>query len=143
MGSLEYGRSYSGADYRDARVGSAAECSAICASEAQCAAMTFIPDQSRCWLKSSLPPAQAAPGMVSAVKAPVGMGGLEYERSYSGADYRDARVASAAECSAICAREPQCRAMTFIVDQSRCWLKSAVPPAQPAGGMVSAVKKRN
>jgi hypothetical protein len=143
MGPLEYDRSYSGADYRDASVSSATECAAICANEAQCVAMTFIPDQSRCWLKSSLPPAQAAPGMISAVKPPASMGGFEYDRSYSGADYRSAVVSSAAACSAICAGEPQCRAMTFIVDQSRCWLKSSVPPTQPAGGMISAIKRSN
>jgi hypothetical protein len=84
-----------------------------------------------------------AQGNSPIVHAPAGMGGLEDDRSYSGADYRDARVSSAAECSALCASEPQCRAMTFIIDQSRCWLKSGVPPTQPAGGMVSAVKRAN
>ena len=71
---------------------------------------------------------------------PAGMGPLENDRSYSGADYRDARVSTAAECSTICANEPQCMAMTYIPDQARCWLKSSVPPAQAAPGMISAVK---
>jgi hypothetical protein len=69
------------------------------------------------------------------------MGALEYNVSYSGADYRDEIVGSATACSAICAQEPQCRAFTFIPDQSRCWLKSSVPAAQPAPRMIWAVKR--
>jgi hypothetical protein len=141
MGPFEYNRSYSGADYRDAIVSTAAECSAICGNEPQCRVFTFIPDQRRCWLKNSVPAWQAAPGMISALKPVAGMGSLEYNRSYSGADYRDSIVSSAAECSAICASEPQCRAMTFIPDQRRCWLKGSVPAWQPAPGMISAVKQ--
>lgn len=72
---------------------------------------------------------------------PAGMGALEYNRSYSGADYKDAIVSTAAACAALCAQEAQCRAMTFIPDQSRCWLKSAIPAWQPAPRMISAVKR--
>jgi hypothetical protein len=72
---------------------------------------------------------------------PAGMGPLEYNRSYSGADYRDARASTAAECAKFCAREPRCQAMTFIPDQSRCWLKSSVPMWQAAPGMISALKR--
>jgi len=50
------------------RVKSAADCASLCAREPKCNAMTFIPDQQMCWLKEQRGEAQAANGMISAVK---------------------------------------------------------------------------
>ena len=53
------------------------------------------------------------------------------------------REGSAAACAARCARDARCNAMTFIKDQQMCWLKRERGEAQPANGMVSAVKPIN
>ncbi len=53
------------------------------------------------------------------------------------------RVASAAACAAICARDARCNAMTFITDQHICWLKQERGEPTNAPGMISAVKPIN
>lgn len=70
------------------------------------------------------------------------MGPLVNGLAYLQGDYRSAPVSSAAECSALCAREAQCEAMTFIISQQLCWLKNTVPPTASSPDMISAVKSR-
>jgi len=63
-------------------------------------------------------------------------------RAYLQGDYRSFSVNSAAECSAVCAREAPCKAMTFVISQRLCWLKNTVPQMASSTDMVSAVKSR-
>jgi hypothetical protein len=58
-----------------------------------------------------------------------------------GTDYREAQVASAGACSALCARESACVAMTFIISKKTCYLKNALTATAASSDMVSAVKK--
>lgn len=69
------------------------------------------------------------------------MGPLVPGLVYLQGDYRSAPSSSAAACAALCAGEPECRAMTFIISQQLCWLKNTVPATASSGDMVSAVKK--
>lgn len=64
-----------------------------------------------------------------------------------GSDYRqfDLAEAKAEICRDTCAREPQCRAWTYVRPgvqgpSARCWLKTAVPPARPAACCISGAK---
>jgi hypothetical protein len=65
-----------------------------------------------------------------------------------GMDYRnfDMAVADPAACEAACAREPQCRAWTYVRPNTvqgpapRCWLKTGVPAAKSNPCCVSGVK---
>ena len=57
-----------GTDFREVQVGSAVECSSLCASENACVAMTYIVSAKKCYLKNALTQLVAAGGMVSAVK---------------------------------------------------------------------------
>ena len=50
------------------RTTSAADCSNVCASDAQCKAVTFIASQKLCWVKSAVPGTAPSSDMVSAVK---------------------------------------------------------------------------
>jgi hypothetical protein len=70
-----------------------------------------------------------------------GMGPLMPGLVYLQGDYRSEVVGSAEACSALCAQEAQCRAMTFIISQQRCWLKDTVPPTAESGDMISAAKQ--
>ena len=70
------------------------------------------------------------------------MGPLVPGLVYLQGDYRDELVGSAEACATLCANEPQCRAMTFIISQQRCWLKNTVPATATSGDMISAVKEQ-
>jgi PAN domain len=76
------------------------------------------------------------------VPPPSGMGALIEGRAYLLAEYRIAKVASAAECSALCAHEERCAAMSFYVDQKLCSLKDRVSTFTDHGNVISAVKLR-
>jgi hypothetical protein len=67
---MRVGENRSAADYNlpGQNVASAAACAALCARDSRCTAMTFITKQNSCWLKQDRGEAEAAPGMVSAVK---------------------------------------------------------------------------
>jgi len=73
---------------------------------------------------------------------PSGMGPLVRGLVYLQADYRSAPTSSAEACAALCDREPQCRAMTFIISQQLCWLKSSVPATATSNDMISASKNK-
>ena len=66
---------------------------------------------------------------------------MEGQGFLGGTDYREAHVASAAACSALCGSESACVAMTFLTDKKTCYLKNALTPIAAASSMVSAVKK--
>lgn len=79
--------------------------------------------------------------------APAGqvMGPLEPSTNRQGRDISQAgmRMTSAVQCSALCAADPQCRAMSFATSDNGsglCFLKSAVPAATESPAVVSAVK---
>ena len=71
-----------------------------------------------------------------------GMGPLVPGLVYRQGDYRSELVGSAEACSALCAQEAQCHAMTFIISQGRCWLKNTVPPTAESADMISAAKEQ-
>jgi hypothetical protein len=85
---------------------------------------------------------QPLPRVSVVIPPPSGMGVLAEGLLYLQGDYRSATVESAAACSALCGSEPKCAAMTFVVDQKRCWLKDTVPETATGAGYVSAVKQR-
>ena len=70
------------------------------------------------------------------------MAPLEPGRVYLAADLYSKAAPSAEACARICAREPRCKAMTYIKDQQLCWIKHTAN-AGPGNvdGMVSAVKR--
>lgn len=69
------------------------------------------------------------------------MGPLVPGLVYLQGDYRSEPVASAEQCSALCAQEAQCRAVTFIISQRLCWLKNTVPGTATSSDMISAAKR--
>jgi len=78
-------------------------------------------------------------------KGPVVMGPLQAGVNLQGMDF-DAygKAAGNAElCAEMCRTDSDCRAMTYVISMSRCWLKAGVPDPKPPGGAdyVSAVKR--
>ena len=69
------------------------------------------------------------------------MGPLVPGLVYLQGDYRKAPASSAEACASLCASEPQCRAMTFIISQQLCWLKNTVPATATSSDMISAAKR--
>lgn len=50
-------------------------------------------------------------------------------------------VASAEACSYMCYARPDCKAMTYVVSEQSCWLKSELPAPKQEADMISAVKQ--
>jgi len=50
-------------------------------------------------------------------------------------------VPSADKCSELCYEREACKAMTYVVSNKSCWLKSAVPDRTQNHDMISAVKR--
>ena len=73
------------------------------------------------------------------------MGPLEAGVNRQGLDFSAfaPTAANAALCAEMCRVNNQCRAMTYVISQGTCWLKSGVPAPLPPGGpdYVSAVKQ--
>jgi hypothetical protein len=72
---------------------------------------------------------------------------VEPNTNRSGGDYRSFDLPSPAPllCRDACAREPQCRAFTYVKPgvqspNARCWLKNTVPAPRPEPCCVSGVK---
>ena len=68
------------------------------------------------------------------------MSELETDINRNGSDYKDFVAANVSECLATCAREAQCKAITFTKSSRQCWMKFAVPLRQNDGRYISAVK---
>lgn len=69
MSGLVVGTSYSGDDYTERHgVSSPDDCARLCRLQAPCRSMTYAISSKTCWLKRSVPPAQAGSDFVSAIK---------------------------------------------------------------------------
>jgi hypothetical protein len=68
------------------------------------------------------------------------MGPLEYGLSYNQGDMYDKPANSAEECSNRCYNDDRCIAVTYVVDQNRCWLKKSIGPIGKSPQMISARK---
>lgn len=64
----------------------------------------------------------------------------EQDINRNGGDYKDFVASGLGECLDACAREAQCRALTFTKSSRQCWMKSSVPLRQPDTQYISAVK---
>ncbi len=91
------------------------------------------------------PPPKPSPASATAVPAQepgalLRMGALVANTSFSGDDYADQRLPSAAACAQACRWQAPCRSMTYIVSAQICYLKRSVPPAQHGADFISAAK---
>lgn len=131
----EQGFDRPGADYKNFDLAAAdpALCLASCASELLCKAWTYVKPgvqgpKSRCWLKSTIPPAVKNGCCDSGVKS------VEYGLDRPGMDYKNFDLAKPDPqlCESSCAGEAQCKAWTYVNPgwqgpKPRCWLKNNVP----------------
>jgi hypothetical protein len=123
-------------------------CASSCAKEARCRAFTFWPPGTRsgtssptCELKSAPADPVVHSGVTSGARR-----GLELNTDRVGMDYKviDISTPAAESCQASCAADPVCQAFTFVppgiqAAKARCWLKSGIPAATTAEGLVSGL----
>lgn len=139
----EVGYDRPGNDYAVSWQDSPASCARACAGDENCEAYTHTSTAGGwCYLKDTVPPAQAAAGMVSGVRR-----GLETGIDRPGRDYRGFYTGRLlpSTCQAACAQEAECQAWTYVpppagAREGVCWLKNGIPAAQPGNGLVSGVK---
>ena len=88
------------------------------------------------WWEKVFPPEQAV------------MSELLWNTNYQNHDIANIdrpEVNTAGECSDLCLKSSQCKAMTFFKHPDKpggiCWLKGAVPERSEAAGMASAYKR--
>lgn len=72
---------------------------------------------------------------------PTIMSPLMYRRDYPGRDYTSVITASPGLCAARCLSERKCVAVTYVVEQKRCWLKNSLPPPRDRADTISAVRQ--
>jgi hypothetical protein len=150
--AMQPGLNRPGGDFRDFDLDQPdpALCEQACRDDPACRAYTFVEpgvqgELARCWLKDSVPEAQADACCTSGV---VPRGGLllEAETDRPGNDYRDFELGDDPQaCARACEDDPDCRAFSFVRPgvqgpEARCWLKDAVPAPQPAACCVSGAK---
>lgn len=128
----------------------AGDCESLCDADGdQCKAWTFVKPgvqapNPRCWLKSSVPPAQPSDCCVSGVKTPP----MEIGIDRPGSDYTSVTLpagAKAGACRQLCDADGPCVAWTYVkagvqAANPRCWLKNAVPAPQPSNCCTSGLK---
>ena len=76
------------------------------------------------------------------------MGPMEGNIDRMGSDYSnfDLSTANPKLCQDSCARDPKCKAWTYVKPntiqgpRSRCWLKNSIPPAQKNTCCISGIK---
>jgi PAN domain len=133
-------------------------CKEACVRDVRCVAFTYVNPgvqgpQSRCWLKSAVPPPVANNCCTSGVKgegrfvAPVASSPFEANVDRPGYDFQNFDLPQPRPelCRDACLREGQCRAFTYVNPgfqgpNPRCWLKVSVPQPIPSNCCVSGVK---
>jgi hypothetical protein len=128
----------------------AAACEALCKADgSNCKAWTFVKPgvqaaNPRCWLKNTVPAAQANNCCVSGVMTPP----IEANIDRPGGDYTSVTLpggSNAQACLALCNADGACVAWTFVkagfqAPNPRCWLKNTVPTAVGNNCCSSGVK---
>lgn len=89
------------------------------------------------WMQTTL-----AGALVALAAATAGAQNLTQQAGtdLKGADYSQFPAHSANECRAICARDSRCAAYTYRLNNSLCFLKSAVPPWSPDRNAISGFR---
>lgn len=147
--ALESASNRPGRDYHDFDLAQPdpAACAEACLRDPRCQAFSFVQpgiqaEAARCWLKDAVPEAVADDCCISGVRD------MGFERGIDrpGSDYRDfdLHADEPALCLTACREDPDCRAFSYVragvqAEPARCWLKNAVPPAQPDACCASGV----
>jgi hypothetical protein len=142
---FEQGWDRPGGDMSQVPGNDAKACAAWCEVVDTCRAFTFVPSQSLCYLKSSVPPPLATAAtaqLVSGVKR-----GLEVNVERRGSDIHHFGMDEAIPqiCQARCAMFAGCSSWTMTLEPpgpngwgaGHCWLKSGFPEKVPLAGAVS------
>lgn len=126
-------------------------CEQFCDADGQCKAWTFVrpgvqAPNARCWLKSSVPAAQANNCCVSDVRSQDAA--FEPNTDRPGGDYVGLDVPkdwNAQACQALCSANGKCLSWTYVKagiqsSNPRCYLKASVVPKNANNCCTSGVK---
>jgi hypothetical protein len=109
-------------------------CETDCAGDPACRAFTYY--QGTCFLKNGVAAPASLSGAVSGIKKTFEVGVDRVGSDLSG----PVAAGSAAECADRCYGDRMCRAFSFVPAAGQCWLKYAVPPPSPNGGVISGIR---
>jgi PAN domain-containing protein len=128
-----------GGDFSHLTVANAGACSAACDRDGACRAWSFVGPTSVCYLKANAPDPIPNAGVTSGLAH-----AQERDGDRAGNDYmRSDGVLSADDCESRCARDYHlCKAWTWVVATSQCWLKDAVGTSYAHTGCTSGVQDR-
>jgi hypothetical protein len=140
-GQLEIGMTRAGMTYSTITSPSANACLSSCTRDSRCRSWSWFPSviDGRCSLKEGVPDMTPAAGSTSGV-API----QEMSVDRPGMDFYSFTPSPARIeiCAAACARNPSCRAWTYV-HGGQCWLKNGVPAAQTCTTCTSGVMDRS
>jgi PAN domain len=122
------------------------ECEAQCRADQNCAAFTFNPVHSACFLKASVELAVSYPSAVSGIredlKQSLGQAQMSIQEAtdYPGNDIGRQSGASFEACVLSCGETNACKAFTYVVQRHECWLKDGAGSAEVRDGLISGIK---
>jgi len=111
------------------------QCQGLCGQNTSCVSFTYVRPNTtqgphgQCWLKGSLPAANANSCCVSGTIA-------EVNKDRPGGDYLHfsqyfGSPVPVGFCQQVCVLQTQCTAWTFVKSGNTCWLKNVTPPPAP------------
>ncbi len=122
-----------------------AGCTAICNSNAGCAASIYSPSTKTCWIKSGLTPGKVSGNADRVLQIPdTGATGAPANNyNYPGNDTVSLPLPSADDCSTLCRALPwsACQGSTYDSNAKTCHIKAPASNLTPANNMVSWGKK--
>jgi uncharacterized caspase-like protein len=122
------------------------QCSARCQNDDFCAAASYRPDLSRCYLKTAVSVLVRNPKSTVAVKpaAQPGMRTSNFEirpqEDFPGNDIDSFKIDSAQQCLQTCEERRDCAAFAYVTTVKQCWLKSSAGPNVAAPPVVSGLR---
>ena len=125
-------------------------CEALCQSDPDCAAWSYVTKTQWCWTKSGVENISYAPGTVSGVVNPSAVNIEVFERPFMEVTGQDVvgfdmvpngiRNTTLSECRDACRNSSSCRAFTWVAKKNICFPKYGASHLREQLGVVSGVK---
>jgi Caspase domain/PAN domain len=124
------------------------DCSAICAANSSCAAVSYRSDLKRCYVKSAVSllvqNAKSAISVKPDVQANLRASNFQIvpQADYPGFDIGDVKLESTQDCLQACESRSDCQAFAYVTRNKTCWLKSGYGEAVAAPPVVSGIRTK-
>jgi uncharacterized caspase-like protein len=124
------------------------DCSALCAANSSCAAVSYRADLQRCYVKSAVSllvqNAKSAVSVKPDVQANLRASNFQIvpQSDYPGFDIGDVKLESTQDCLQACENRSDCQAFAYVTKNKTCWLKSGYGEAIAAPPVVSGIRMK-